>query len=132
MLFYYFFVIITLSKNCFNESINHNFSSVKNNWLAESITNTNNFVCKTARSMCLIFFSVIWSIIFSITNLNSFPITLKIRINLKWFFKLFSNLIERLLNFTVSLPFTFKQVSLFYQNPFNTKTLQIIFTKVFF
>ena len=67
--FYYLFN--HLFKNCFNESINCIFSSLKNNWLAKYIINTHNFIIKTVRNMIFIFFSV-WSIIISITTFDPF------------------------------------------------------------
>ena len=87
MFFYHLFPIIVFFKNCFNKSIDCIFSSVKNNWLAKFITNTYNFVSKTARNMSLVFFGI-RSIIIIIITLN---------------------LIQPLLNFTLCLPFIFNQ-----------------------
>ena len=129
MLFYcFFFAIITLFKNCFNKFIDCIFPSVKNNWLAKSIINTNNFVSNTAKNMILIFFSI-WSVFISVITFNSFYITFKVSINfnrtancLKWFL----NLIETLFNFTLSLPFLFKQFSLYFCKIFTLQCKQYL------
>lgn len=48
--------IIVLIKNRFNKLIDCSFPSAKNNWFAKSTVYTHNFICTTARNMCLIFF----------------------------------------------------------------------------
>ena len=70
MVFYHFFAIFIFSKNCTNKFMDYIFSCVKDNCLAE-------FISKTARNMCVIFFwymkyyCFIWSTITSIITINS-------------------------------------------------------------
>ena len=55
--FYHSSAITILFKNCFNESINYIFSSVKSNWLAKFIINKTNLKTKL-QGICAWCFSV--------------------------------------------------------------------------
>ena len=55
VLFHYFFALLILFKNCFNEFISSIFTSKNKNWLTKLIINTNKLVSETTRNVILIF-----------------------------------------------------------------------------
>ena len=55
VLFHYFFTILILFKNHFNEFISSIFTSRKNYWVSKFIINTNKLVSKTTKNVILIF-----------------------------------------------------------------------------
>ena len=105
--FHYFFTILILFKNRFNQFISSIFTSKNNYWFGKFTTNTKKFVSETTRNVILIFYWVEPFITFYV-----FQITFKIGINFKWKWYLFEITINAQTNFFM-----------FCQYIFNTETL---------
>ena len=89
LFFHYFFTVLILIKNCFNNFISSVFTPKNNSRFTKSIINANNFVSKTTRNMIMVFFSVE-----PLINFNPLQITLKISLNFKWIWYLFEKVFK--------------------------------------